>query len=509
MPQLWLNDNNTVRNTSKLWVNDGGTIREVQNLWANDGGTVRLVYTGLNGVVLSATSAGHAVVNSLNSFREIRASDYITEGQILVLPDDWWIWSDDTAAPALILDVANMTFINNGNVIGRGGDGRGNSQNAEAGGPAIQVTAAGVTIQNEAGAFIAGGGGGGAGSINTAGGGGAGGGQGGDRRNAAAGGVGGTIGLAGAAGSGTAIYTEAGAFIAGGGGGGAGSVNTAGGGGAGGGQGGDRRNAAAGGVGGTIGQAGAAGSGTAIYTAAGGGAGGGGGYFDSDSGNGVSAGGGGRILPGVGGTVAGGRSGLQPPVGVGGSADDPGNNGAGQGNGSRGAGGGGWGAAGGNFFGAVGGAGGLSIDGAPTVTNNGTILGAGSVVTLLFGAVNGGDRGATADITPATPVTIPVGATAVFNNNSSGTSNPLKTAILRFDGVEVARFSSGAGGTPGSFCRTDGAATSTPITLTGGPYTPTTITLQVTGAAATRPDLAAMCPANISSSVAVTAEQMF
>ena len=449
MPQLWLNDNNTVRNTSKLWVNDGGTIREIQNLWANDGGTVRLVYTGLNGVVLSATSAGHAVVNSLNSFREIRASDYITAGQILILPDDWWIWSDDTAAPALILDVANMTFINNGNVIGRGGDGRGNSQNAEAGGPAIQVTAAGVTIQNEAGAFIAGGGGGGAGSVNTAGGGGAGGGQGGDRRNAAAGGVGGTIG-----------------------------------------------------------QAGAAGSGTAIYTAAGGGAGGGGGYFDSDSGNGVSAGGGGRILPGVGGTVAGGRSGLQPPVGVGGSAGDAGNNGAGQGNGSRGAGGGGWGAAGGNFFGAVGGAGGLSIDGAPTVTNNGTILGAGSVVTLLFGAVNGGDRGATADITPATPVTIPVGATAVFNNNSSGTSNPLKTAILRFDGVEVARFSSGAGGTPGSFCRTDGAATSTPITLTGGPYTPTTITLQVTGAAATRPDLAAMCPANISSSVAVTAEQM-
>ena len=45
MPQLWLNDNNTVRNTTALWVNDGGTVREVANLWANEGGTVRLVYT--------------------------------------------------------------------------------------------------------------------------------------------------------------------------------------------------------------------------------------------------------------------------------------------------------------------------------------------------------------------------------------------------------------------------------------------------------------------------------
>ena len=67
-----------------------------------------------------------------------------------------------------IVDTPNATVINNGKIIGRGGDGGDNSAGAQAGGPAISVTASGVTIDNASGAYIAGGGGGpGGGGGNT------------------------------------------------------------------------------------------------------------------------------------------------------------------------------------------------------------------------------------------------------------------------------------------------------------------------------------------------------
>ena len=399
-------------------------------------------YYGYTAVFTFTINGGDTAINGLANIREANLATLATaagwdgtDAMIATIADDVWIWSDNTATPALTIPSnipSGSMIINNGNIIGAGGAGGDNRDNLHGGdgGPAINVTASGIAIINNAGAFIAGGGGGG--GLNVT-----------DRGDA---------------------------------------ESNGGGGGAGGGRGGDGdRTRGSRGAGGVIG-------GLSTGTEAGASAGGAGG-----SGNRGSGGGGGRVLPGTAfnGGGAGGQAGAAGTF-------------------SRGSGGGGWGADGGSGVQGNGGAGGSSFEGtAATVTNNGTIYGLGATLNLLSGAVDGGDRGSTATITPAESVTFPVGSVAVFTNNSTGTSNPLKTAVLRFDGVEVARFASGVGGTPGSFCRTDGAATSTPITLDGGPYTPSVITLQVTGAASTRADLRAMCPANISSSVTVTARQMF
>jgi hypothetical protein len=98
-----------------------------------------------------------------------------------------YIWSDDTATAGLTLDIANATLINNGYIIGKGGRGGyynnatyswdGNTYSGGDGGPALNVTVAGTTVQNNSGGYIAGGGGGGRGS-RSYGGGGAGGGEG-------------------------------------------------------------------------------------------------------------------------------------------------------------------------------------------------------------------------------------------------------------------------------------------------------------------------------------------
>lgn len=96
-----------------------------------------------------------------------------------------YLWSDNTANPGLLINVANCIVINSGYIIGRGGNGASYSGSGQAGGPAINVTSAGTTIQNNSGAYIAGGGGGGGSAKDTvdsdraAGGGGAGGGVGG------------------------------------------------------------------------------------------------------------------------------------------------------------------------------------------------------------------------------------------------------------------------------------------------------------------------------------------
>ena len=114
-------------------------------------------------------------INGLDNLFQITTSDYIEEDGTLVIPENFWVWSDDTATPAILIDTPGATIINNGNVIGKGGSPDGSSD-ALPGGPAMRVTASSVTIVNNTGAFIAGGGGGGA---RTYGGGGAGGGNGG------------------------------------------------------------------------------------------------------------------------------------------------------------------------------------------------------------------------------------------------------------------------------------------------------------------------------------------
>ena len=114
-------------------------------------------------------------INGLDNLFQITTSDYIEEDGTLVIPVDFWVWSDNTDTPAILIDTPGATIINNGNVIGKGGSPDGSS-NGLPGGPAMRVTASSVTIVNNTGAFIAGGGGGGA---RTYGGGGAGGGNGG------------------------------------------------------------------------------------------------------------------------------------------------------------------------------------------------------------------------------------------------------------------------------------------------------------------------------------------
>ncbi len=89
-----------------------------------------------------------------------------------------YIWSDNTSVAGMTIDGSwpgGITLVNNGFIIGRGGDG-GYLGNANAGGPAISLGTS-VSITNNS--YIAGGGGGGGAGSWGGGGGGAGGGSGG------------------------------------------------------------------------------------------------------------------------------------------------------------------------------------------------------------------------------------------------------------------------------------------------------------------------------------------
>jgi hypothetical protein len=147
--------------------------------------------------------------------QEITISSYISSGGTLRFTGDW-IWSDDTSVAGLIIDIP-CTFINEGNVIGKGGAG-GNTGGS--GGPAINVTSTGVTIENTAGNYIAGGGGGGGGSQGLNGGGSGGGGAGGGGAWNQTGGAiglvgngGGTTGGAGGAGGWVTVDREGRIFV--------------------------------------------------------------------------------------------------------------------------------------------------------------------------------------------------------------------------------------------------------------------------------------------------------
>lgn len=262
-----------------------------------------------------------------------------------------YLWSDDTSVGGLVISSAFnslLTVVNNGYIIGRGGNGGNSGSVGQDGGPAIANSATGVVLTNAAGAYIAGGGGGGGGSSDSrtgAGGGGAGGGRGGNsntRHDTMQGGAGGAVGQAGADGeSWGSPYTD------------------------------DNYSGSDGGTGDPIGFGGGAG-------------GGGGAAIDTGSSSGQytgAGGGGGRILPGTGGN-GGDRSGpfrsAEREGGDGGSGGNVGDNGlASYGLEEGGGGGGGWGAkGGGHLTDARGGAGGAAISGTSiSVTNNGTIYG--------------------------------------------------------------------------------------------------------------------------------------
>jgi hypothetical protein len=236
-----------------------------------------------------------------------------------------------------------FAVINNGVVMGMGGDGgyatsgTGANLAGRVGGPALNIvnsfTTAQMSVTNSVGATLAGGGGGGAGMLNS----------GGEIYGGGGGGAGG--------GSGGQSYQARGGF----------QLGSPGGGGA-------------------LGGSGGSGSGQGASGGTGGGSGGGGGGYRLDGissirNGGGSGGGGGRILPGTGG--AGGNSAAAGGSGnaVGGSISSGGDNvGA--------TGGGGWGATGGNFTSSQGsisgGAGGYAVakNGSTVpITNSGTIYG--------------------------------------------------------------------------------------------------------------------------------------
>lgn len=247
---------------------------------------------------------------------------------LMTIASGVYIWSDSISVGGLTIPSSLnsiVTIVNNGYIIGRGGNGGGYDGSPQNGGPALVNNATGVTLTNASGAYIAGGGGGGSGGLSGygGGGGGAGGGNGGRGRHENgtiySGGTGGAVGQSG---------TQAPQDVYSGGDGGRGQ-----------------------------------GGGT------GGGGGAGSSWFEGLRSNG--GGGGGRILNGSGG--AGGTSDSAGPIGTGGAGGSLGNTG-GDGTGTYvGDGGGGWGASGGGS----GGSGGAAISGTAiaTYTNNGTVYG--------------------------------------------------------------------------------------------------------------------------------------
>lgn len=164
--QITLNQVNVelgLSGTAQIGMNDAA----VRGLFDVASGQISMSngYGKANATVL--TSAG--TVNGQDQRQEITISNFISSGETLLIPSNIWVWSDTNGTAALIIDIP-CTLINEGKIIGRGGD---NSYTAD-GSAAISITSTGVTIKNNSGAYIAGGGGAGG----VGGGGGAGGGLG-------------------------------------------------------------------------------------------------------------------------------------------------------------------------------------------------------------------------------------------------------------------------------------------------------------------------------------------
>jgi len=112
-----------------------------------------------------------------------------------------YVWSDDTALAGFdtgtIAGTGTVSIINNGFIIGKGGNSNASGNAGSPGGPAMSLRLNCIITNNS---YICGGGGGG-GSSGSGGGGGAGGGRGGTGVNGLGGGAGGTVGLAGSDGT--------------------------------------------------------------------------------------------------------------------------------------------------------------------------------------------------------------------------------------------------------------------------------------------------------------------
>ena len=143
------------------------------------------------------TLTSETAINSQSNRQEVTTSNFILGNGTLIIPEDFWVWSDTQGTAGLIVDTPNATIENYGKIIGRGGNGY-NAGGSRDGSEAISITATGVTIINHSGAYIAGGGGAGGQAQNSGSGGGAGGGRGGT----GAGGAGGILNASGANGTG-------------------------------------------------------------------------------------------------------------------------------------------------------------------------------------------------------------------------------------------------------------------------------------------------------------------
>lgn len=180
-------------------------IRALINVDANGNQSIQQYY-GKSSETQLPTSG--STINGQVQLKEITASTYISSGGTLRIPSNMWVWSDNRTVAALTIDIP-CTIINDGKIIGKGGQGgsglrvknlphpttsaynsgyhtSGLGSGTDAG-PAIKINSgvSNVTITNSSGAYIAGGGGGGGSSgvepMNTysGGGGGAGGSEGG------------------------------------------------------------------------------------------------------------------------------------------------------------------------------------------------------------------------------------------------------------------------------------------------------------------------------------------
>jgi len=293
-------------------------------------------YGKSNRVALSYTFSANTQNASLNV---TSISGYIAgKSDITVTVNSGiYLWSSSTGTPGFTLSGGSsgdtVTLVNNGYIMGQGGNGGGGAGGAgSSGGTALSIGFATTINNTNASAYIGGGGGGGAsGSFGS---------------NPAYGGGGGG---------------------AGGGSGGSGSGNSY---------------SGSGGGGGSIGSSGGSGGSNSSNYGGGGGGGAGGGGGGANSGGsskapqyfGAGGGGGGRIFPGSGGAGGSGIGG----AGAGGSSNNAGSAGT-----NAGSGGGGWGASGANSNRARGGSGGRAV-----LLNGNSVTWVSGNTTRVYGSVS-------------------------------------------------------------------------------------------------------------------------
>lgn len=213
--QISLNDVNVeLGNSGTAQISMGSSA--VRGLFGVASGQIRMSdgYGKANEFVLT----NEGTINGQSNRKQITVSSFISSGETIKVPSGFWVWSDSTSVPAMIIDIP-CTVINEGKIIGKGGAGGVGPDSAQAGGPAVKITSTGVTITNASGSYIAGGGGGGGGHFygypQARGGGGAGGGDGADGNVAGTDGA--ILNASSASGSNNAASAGAGAGGAGGG----------------------------------------------------------------------------------------------------------------------------------------------------------------------------------------------------------------------------------------------------------------------------------------------------